>query len=242
MGVSTTDTKNVALYDDTTGYAFGPVFASEEHAEDFLRYCRERIGVDDVRTDMHRVGGWSQALKRWNTARVDPETGYLLDERDDGLDAEPPMPPLCPHCNCEKDKPKHMTDDSYASFTCPHPFHFREDEPEREVAVEDRLRARGWHELPNGLWTADGVEVPMSLSGAAKVLAAMEKGSKPGEDPQDGAMDGVLLGSLQGKPDDAERGKRLDERKDAAQARAESPLKKVARVWDQTSVPPTPGG
>lgn len=42
MGVRATNNNNVALYDSTTGMAFGPVFESTDDALDFLEWLREK--------------------------------------------------------------------------------------------------------------------------------------------------------------------------------------------------------
>ena len=42
MGVRITDEETVALYDSTSGVAFGPTFRSEAEAEDFLVWCEFR--------------------------------------------------------------------------------------------------------------------------------------------------------------------------------------------------------
>lgn len=37
---------SVAMYDSVSGFAFGPVFASEEDAEDFIEYARREYDRD----------------------------------------------------------------------------------------------------------------------------------------------------------------------------------------------------
>lgn len=55
----------VVLYCSITGIAFGPVIAASdemsarEHAESFLKWCRERKGIKDLRA----VAG--QAVRLW---------------------------------------------------------------------------------------------------------------------------------------------------------------------------------
>jgi hypothetical protein len=39
MSVRVTDPETVALYDSTTGLAFGPTFGRDYEAEDFLEWC-----------------------------------------------------------------------------------------------------------------------------------------------------------------------------------------------------------
>lgn len=46
------------------------------------------------------------------------------------------------------------------------------------ASTEERLRAAGWYETDDGLWTADGVPAPMGLSGARIVLTAVEAAVK----------------------------------------------------------------
>ncbi len=46
---NTAANKKVALYDDTTDVAFGPVFDSEGECDDFLVYLVGRHNVDDPR-------------------------------------------------------------------------------------------------------------------------------------------------------------------------------------------------
>jgi hypothetical protein len=42
VGVSITDQNHVALFDDTTDRAFGPIFGTEGDAEDFLQWLNEK--------------------------------------------------------------------------------------------------------------------------------------------------------------------------------------------------------
>lgn len=49
MGVRITDLETVALYDSTTGMAFGPTFERESEAEAFLAWLKEG-GDEDART------------------------------------------------------------------------------------------------------------------------------------------------------------------------------------------------
>lgn len=46
MSVRITDTTNVALYDSTTGHAFGPTFQSADDAQEFLDWLRTKTLVD----------------------------------------------------------------------------------------------------------------------------------------------------------------------------------------------------
>jgi hypothetical protein len=46
MALGITNAQNVALFDTSSGWAFGPVFDSKEDAEDFIRYAREVNDVD----------------------------------------------------------------------------------------------------------------------------------------------------------------------------------------------------
>jgi len=49
MGIQNTAAEDtVALFDSVSGVAFGPVFDSEDEAEDFLNFC-ELEGHDDIR-------------------------------------------------------------------------------------------------------------------------------------------------------------------------------------------------
>jgi hypothetical protein len=51
IGVETTAKENlVALFDSVTGFAFGPVFTSEEDAEDFMQFFKEMYPGTDIRT------------------------------------------------------------------------------------------------------------------------------------------------------------------------------------------------
>lgn len=59
MGVRTTSSENVvALHDSVTGWAFGPVFHSEEEADDFLIYASTgpdlRILTDDELMEIYK--------------------------------------------------------------------------------------------------------------------------------------------------------------------------------------------
>lgn len=46
MSVRITDKNNVALYDSTSGIAFGPTFEDAMDAEEFLAWLEEKIGRD----------------------------------------------------------------------------------------------------------------------------------------------------------------------------------------------------
>lgn len=46
MGVRITDLETVALYDSTTGMAFGPTFERESEAEAFLAWLKEGDDID----------------------------------------------------------------------------------------------------------------------------------------------------------------------------------------------------
>jgi hypothetical protein len=52
MGVRITDEENVALYDSTSGQAFGPIFPSREEAADFLEWLV--IEADEEATFQYR--------------------------------------------------------------------------------------------------------------------------------------------------------------------------------------------
>jgi hypothetical protein len=76
MGVSTTDERHVALYDNTTHEAFGPVFESEEHAADFVSWIAEQ-DIDIRAIEPRRLSG--DFLRTWQNERVNDE-GELADD------------------------------------------------------------------------------------------------------------------------------------------------------------------
>jgi hypothetical protein len=51
----TSEEHKVALFDSTTGEAFGPVFDSEQEAEEFVDFVNERTGKDPREIDKERL-------------------------------------------------------------------------------------------------------------------------------------------------------------------------------------------
>lgn len=80
MSILTTDRDNVALYDSVTGTAFGPVFADTEHAEDFQRWAKDRLGPE-LGYDLRELNAATLASfhRDWFAERCDAETGILLE-------------------------------------------------------------------------------------------------------------------------------------------------------------------
>lgn len=76
MGVRLTDGENVALYDSTTGWSFGPVFNGEEEAEHFLRWFRES-GPMWAKGDPRKLDPieLQNFIGLWHKENHDPETG-----------------------------------------------------------------------------------------------------------------------------------------------------------------------
>ena len=50
MGVRITDSETVALYDSTTATAFGPLFSSEDEAQEFLDWLKEKAEKNNIFT------------------------------------------------------------------------------------------------------------------------------------------------------------------------------------------------
>jgi hypothetical protein len=63
MGVRLTDSENVALYDSTTGTAFGPIFESRDDAEAFCIWLGENNEVPDPRK--HNNGDLKDLYADW---------------------------------------------------------------------------------------------------------------------------------------------------------------------------------
>jgi hypothetical protein len=75
-GIGVSDANHVTLYDDTLMRAFGPVFSSGDHAEDFLTWLRDRTnGQIDLRR-VHR-DTLDSLHELWLDMRCD-EDGDLL--------------------------------------------------------------------------------------------------------------------------------------------------------------------
>ena len=87
MGVRFTDSEAVAMYDSVTGQAFGPVFADEDEAEDFLTW----LGTKEMMDETFPLGDdkiWFTADTRKYTL-VELMEAYLLWQKDTGRYEEP---------------------------------------------------------------------------------------------------------------------------------------------------------
>lgn len=81
MSIRVSDESRVCLYDSVNGWAFGPVFESVEHAEDFQRWLAERFGFEDLDgIDPLALSpqGWKARYEEWFDDRVDGESGELI--------------------------------------------------------------------------------------------------------------------------------------------------------------------
>ena len=73
MGVRVSDKRNVCLYNSVTGLAFGPVFASNFDAEDFLDWMRTEAESNGVSsTDPRDLGHGELAIAygKWQARGV----------------------------------------------------------------------------------------------------------------------------------------------------------------------------
>lgn len=92
MAIVTTDERSIALVDSVTERPIAGLrtFASQDHAEDFLRFVAaeaESGRLTDRDPRSFSIITAALAYDRWWEARVDPETGALLDR-----------PWICPAC------------------------------------------------------------------------------------------------------------------------------------------------
>lgn len=76
MATATTDAGAVAFYDTVRMQAFGPIFDSTEHAEDFRRWAEEEKGYPGPRQAAEQHPGGLDGLHvEWMKARLDDD-GY----------------------------------------------------------------------------------------------------------------------------------------------------------------------
>jgi hypothetical protein len=67
MSIRITNNETVALYDSTSGFAFGPTFDSEDDASDFLAWCNE-TDQNDLRA--FRDTTLAGLVEKWKTDRA----------------------------------------------------------------------------------------------------------------------------------------------------------------------------
>lgn len=80
MSIRTTDERNVALYDSTTGIAFGPVFEGRDEADAFMRWTRGNGWVDIRQLTPERMGDLSTAWATFLTFHTEPECPFDGDD------------------------------------------------------------------------------------------------------------------------------------------------------------------
>jgi hypothetical protein len=81
VGIRTTATDpKIALYDSTTGRAFGTVFEEAEEAESFLRYAYDVAEVDVAALNYAAFDG---VLARWEVARPKDDDQFVLTRASD---------------------------------------------------------------------------------------------------------------------------------------------------------------
>lgn len=75
MAIATTDSSHVGLFDSVTGLAFGPTFATDQHALDYLSWITKNGYARPLALSplIHR-----HMYGLWFTQRCDQETGELL--------------------------------------------------------------------------------------------------------------------------------------------------------------------
>ena len=81
MTICVGDDSHVALYDSVNGWAFGPVFESAEHAEDFLAWLLDKMNAPDaslIDPLFLSPQGWKAHYEEWFDERVDSE-GQLIE-------------------------------------------------------------------------------------------------------------------------------------------------------------------
>lgn len=99
MGVRITDAGNVALYDSTSGMAFGPIFRDEYEAEDFLAWMKYRsergdVGHEDPRVLdegqlIHAVHRFKDDAEAWGNVETDLSlTDWLVAKENEGSDKQ----------------------------------------------------------------------------------------------------------------------------------------------------------
>ena len=72
----------VCRYDSTEGIAWGPVFETVEHADDYVNWAISKHGFDIRQLSEASRSTHKRLHAKWFDERVDGETGELLDDAD----------------------------------------------------------------------------------------------------------------------------------------------------------------